>query len=312
MATQPILRIGTRASQLALVQTDHVCAALRRAHPDLAAPGAIAVEKIQTTGDRVTDRALAEIGGKGLFAKEIEAALIDGRIDLAVHSMKDVETRLPEGLEITCMPAREAPWDMLVADGARSIAELPRGAVVGTASLRRRAQLLARRPDLEIVLLRGNVPTRLDKLRRGDVTATILAQAGLHRLGIHDAPATVIPAAEMLPAVGQGAVGIEHRAGDDRVRDLLRPLNHGDTFLRVTAERAMLATLDGSCRTPIAGLAERDGATLRLTGLIARPDGSAVYRAVAAGPADAPEALGRAVGEDLLAQAGPGFLAAIG
>jgi len=311
MTTQPLLRIGTRASQLALVQTEHVRAALAAAHPEFAAPGAIAVEKISTTGDRVTDRALAEIGGKGLFAKEIEAALIDGRIDLAVHSMKDVETQLPDGLEITCMPARETPWDVLVAEGVKTVADLPAGAVVGTASLRRRAQLLARRPDLEIVLLRGNVPTRLEKLRRGEVAATILAAAGLHRLGIGDAPATVMSVDEMLPAVGQGAVGIEQRADDDRVRDLLHPLNDDDTFLRVGAERAMLAVLDGSCRTPIAGLAERDGATLHLTGLIARPDGSAVYRAAASGPDDAPAALGRAVADDLLTQAGPGFLADI-
>ncbi len=309
MTATPLLRIGTRGSRLALVQTEQVRAALVAAHPVLAEPGAIAVETIVTTGDRVTDRALAEIGGKGLFAKEIQAALLAGDIDLAVHSMKDVETWLPDGLAITCLLARVDPRDALVADGVRSIDRLPRGAVVGTASLRRQAQLLARRPDLEIALFRGNVPTRLDKLRRGDVDATILALAGLARLHIADAPSTAIAVDEMVPAVGQGAVGIEHRADDDRVREFVAPLNDDQTSRRVAAERAMLGRLDGSCRTPIAGLADIDGATMRLTGLVARPDGSAVHRATRSGAADAPADLGAAVADELLAAAGRDFLA---
>ncbi|MCP4326889.1 MAG: hydroxymethylbilane synthase [Alphaproteobacteria bacterium] len=308
MTATPAIRIGTRGSQLALVQTEQVRAALAAAHPELAAEGAIEIEIIRTTGDRVTDRPLAEIGGKGLFAKEIEAALLDRRIDLAVHSMKDVETWLPDGLAITVMLPREDPRDALISKQARTIDDLPRGAVVGTASLRRRAQLLARRPDLDIVLIRGNVPTRLEKLERGDVDATILALAGLQRLGLADAPAAVLAPEEMLPAVGQGAIGIEHRVGDARIDDLVAVIGDAEALLRVTAERAMLAVLDGSCRTPIAGLAECDGDTLRLGGLIARPDGSAVYRAAASGPAGDPEGLGRDVADRLLAQSGADFL----
>jgi hydroxymethylbilane synthase len=309
MTVTPPLRVGTRGSRLALIQTDAVRAALAAAHPDLAAPGAIEVETIRTTGDRVTDRPLAEIGGKGLFAKEIEAALLERRIDIAVHSMKDVETRLPDGLEITCMLPREDPRDALLASSARSIDELAQGAVVGTASVRRRAQLLARRPDLEITLLRGNVPTRIDKLERGEVDAAILAVAGLRRLGLADRPMAVLAPDEMLPSVGQGAIGIEHRADDARIRDLLRPINHDDTFWCVSAERAMLAGLDGSCRTPIAGLAERHGTTMYLKGLIARPDGGMVHKLNWSGPAEAPEALGQAVAEALLERAGSDFLA---
>jgi len=309
MGTTPLLRLGTRGSRLALVQAETVRAALAAAHGALAAPDAIAIEVIRTTGDAVTDRPLAEIGGKGLFAKEIESALLDGRIDIAVHSMKDVETELPGGLEISCMLPRVDPRDALIARGVETIESLPMGAVIGTASLRRQAQLLARRPDLEIVLLRGNVPTRLEKVERGEVGATILAVAGLRRLGLDDQPMAVIAPSEMLPAVGQGAIGIEHRADDTRTRDLLQPINDDNTFLCVSAERAMLEGLDGSCRTPIAGLAEREDSMMHLTGLIARPDGSEIHSLTWSGPADAPDALGRAVAEALLRKAGPGFLA---
>jgi len=312
MSDQPILRIGTRGSKLALIQTEQVRRGLAANHPDLGAPGAIEVRVIKTSGDQITDRPLAEVGGKGLFAKELETALQAGEIDLAVHSMKDVETWLPEGLEVSCLLPREDPREALIAGRARRLDDLPNGATFGTASLRRQAQLLERRPDLNVVLLRGNVQTRLEKVARGEVAGTFLAVAGLRRLGLGDIDMSVIETADLLPAVAQGAVGVEHRADDDRVRAYLAPLNDAATYARVAAERAMLAGLDGSCRTPIAGLAHLDGDLMSLSGLIARPDGSAVYRAARSGPADDPEALGRAVADDLLSQAGRNFLKMLG
>jgi hydroxymethylbilane synthase len=303
------LRIGTRGSPLALIQARMIRDALAAAHPRLAAAGAIDIVPIRTTGDAVQDRRLMEIGGKGLFTKEIEDALLDGRIDCAVHSMKDVQTWLPDGLAIGAMLVRDDPRDALFARRGARIADLPRGARVGTSSLRRQAQLLALRPDLRIVGLRGNVETRLRKLAAGDVDATLLAVAGLRRLGLLDRATAILDPREMLPAVGQGALGVEIRADDARMRALLSPLDHAPTTLCVTAERACLAELDGSCHTPIAALAElsRDGAAIRLRALIALPDGGAVHSDERQAPAGDPASLGRLVGAALKAQAAPEF-----
>ncbi|HEV8678188.1 MAG TPA: hydroxymethylbilane synthase [Stellaceae bacterium] len=304
---QPI-RIGTRGSPLALVQARMVRDGLAAAHADLGGPDDIQVVPIKTTGDAVQDRKLMEIGGKGLFTKEIEEALLDGRIDCAVHSMKDMPTWLPAGLVIGAMLAREDARDALFAKTGKCIAELPRGTTVGTASLRRQAQLLALRPDLRVVPLRGNVETRLRKLAAGEADATLLAVAGLKRLGLLDKAAAIIDSGEILPAVGQGAIGVEMRADDARLRALLAPLDHRATTLCVTAERACLAELDGSCHTPIAAYAELAAAGgLRLRSLIALPDGTAVHRDERDGPAADPVALGRAAGQHLKAAAAPAF-----
>ena len=309
MTTSPELRIGSRASPLARFQAEAVRAALAAAHPGLAAPGAIELRTIRTTGDKERDRALAEIGGKGLFTKEIEEALLAGAIDLAVHSMKDMPTWPPEGLVIAGQLAREDPRDALIANGVGAIEGLAAGAIVGTASPRRTAQLLMRRPDLRVVLFRGNVHTRLRKLAAGEVDATLLAVAGLKRLGMMEkAGASVLDPSVMLPAVGQGAICIECRARDDRVRALVAPINHAPTEIAVVCERAMLAALDGSCRTPIAGYAVLDGdGGLHLRGLVVRPDGGAAHRASRRGPASDAAALGADVGRELKAAAGPGF-----
>lgn len=301
------VRIGTRGSPLALAQAGMVKSALAAAHPALA-PAEIVV--IKTTGDQIQDRALSEIGGKGLFTKEIEEALIEGRIDLAVHSMKDVPTQLPEGLEIACLLEREDPRDVLISRSGKSIATLPQGAVIGSASLRRQAQLLALRPDLKVVTLRGNVGTRLAKLDKGDADATLLALAGLKRLGKADVATAILDMTEMLPAVAQGAIGLEIRAADRRMRDLLQPLHHIATEVAVAAERACLAELEGSCRTPIAAYARLtpDG-QLHLRALIALPDGSRIHRDERSGPASDAERLGRDSGRHLKSLAGPDFLA---
>ena len=290
---------------MALAQANQVRRLLGEAHADLAAPDAVAIKVIKTTGDRVQDRTLAEIGGKGLFTKEIEEALIDRGIDIAVHSMKDVPTWLPTGLEIGCLLSREDPRDALIAKTGSSIADLPAGTIVGTASLRRQAQVLALRPDLTVVPLRGNVETRLHRLAEGKVDATLLAMAGLNRLGRRDAVTAALEPEEMLPAVAQGAIGIEIRADDDAVRDRLAPLNCDLTAQRVAAERALLAVLDGNCRTPIGGLAETDGESLRFRGLVAHPDGEWVHRVARDGALADAATLGRDAGEELLALAGP-------
>jgi hydroxymethylbilane synthase len=306
------IRIGTRGSPLALVQAELTRTWLAQAWPELAAPDAIAIVPIRTSGDRIQDRPLAEAGGKGLFTKEIEEALLAGAIDIAVHSLKDVETRLPDGLTIDCVPMREDPRDVLITHGlgpVRRIADLPQGAVVGTSALRRRAQLLALRPDLRVVNYRGNVDTRIAKLGRGEAQATLLAKAGLNRLGRDDPDWTVLEPDEMLPAVAQGALGLQRRSDDERVARLLAALNHAPSFLAVTAERAALAALDGSCRTPIAAHARPapDGRLL-LDALIASMDGARVLRATRIGPAGNAEAIGRDAGAELKTRAGPGFL----
>lgn len=310
-AGPPRLRIGTRGSPLALAQAEETCARLRLTNPAFASPEAIELVVIKTTGDVILDRPLAEVGGKGLFTKEIDEALIARRIDLAVHSAKDLPTWLPEPIMLAAMLPREDPRDALIAGGIAAIAELPQGCVVGTSSLRRQAQLLHRRPDLRVVSLRGNVATRLRKVATGEVGATLLAMAGLKRLGaVGEAAASAIPGDVMLPAVGQAAIAITCLAGDEAVRMILATLDDRPTHLCVGAERAMLTTLDGSCRTPIGGFATiEDDLVMRLSGLIARPDGSKLIAAEISGAADDGERLGRALGEDLLGRAGANFLA---
>lgn len=309
--TQP-LRIGTRGSPLALWQAEEVKRRLHLAHPDLD-DSAVEIVVITTTGDRIRDRALAAAGGKGLFTKEIEESLADGSVDLAVHSMKDMPTVLPDGMEISCLLPREDPRDAFISLVANSIDDLPAGAVVGTASLRRQSQLLFRRPDLKVVIFRGNVQTRLAKLEAGEAAATFLANAGLTRLGMTDRITALIEPEEMLPAVAQGAIGIEIRSNDEATRARLAPLHDAGTEAAVTAERAMLAALDGSCRTPIAGLAidnpNGDGMWFRAE--IVMPDGSRRHTTERTGAwADAAR-LGQDAGEELKALAGPEFLAAI-
>ncbi|MBL6959144.1 MAG: hydroxymethylbilane synthase [Rhodospirillales bacterium] len=308
MTTTPPLRIGTRGSPLALAQAEETRRRLLAAHDALSGPDAIEVVIIKTTGDMVLDRPLAEIGGKGLFTKEIDEAMLDGRIDLAVHSMKDVPTWLPDNIILPCMLPREDPRDAFISNKAERISELAPGSLIGTASLRRQAQILSRRPDLRVTVFRGNVQTRLRKLEAGEVDATLLAMAGLNRLGKSDVVSSAIETDELLPAVGQGAIGITCRGDDDRARALLAPLNHEETRVRVTAERALLEVLDGSCRTPIAALAEFGGdGQLTLRGLIARPDGSDLMETDRRGAAADADALGRDAGEELKKRAGPDF-----
>ncbi|MFI4998743.1 MAG: hydroxymethylbilane synthase [Reyranellales bacterium] len=306
--TAPLLRLGTRGSKLALTQAGLVRAALAASVPALAASDAIEIVAIRTTGDAIQDRPLSEAGGKGLFVKEIEEALLARRIDAAVHSMKDMPTAQPPGLVISAFLPREDARDVLIAGDVRRIADLRRGAIVGTSALRRRAQLLHRRPDLVIVNLRGNVETRLAKRAAGTVEATLLALAGLKRLGMAHV-GTPVPEDEMLPAVGQGAVCIECRADDTKTRGWLAAVDHAPTATCVAAEHAMLAVLDGSCRTPIAGHAVLaiDG-SLRLRGLIVKPDGSQAIATERRGAAGDAEALGRDAGHELKRRGGPGFL----
>jgi hydroxymethylbilane synthase len=292
---------------MALYQANLVRDRLIAAHPELGAPGMVALEVIRTTGDRVQNRLLAEIGGKGLFTKEIEQALIDRRIELAVHSLKDMETFLPPGLAIACVLPRDDPRDALATRDGAGLTALPAGAKIGTASLRRTAQLLRRRPDLVAAPIRGNVDTRLDKMARGEVDGVLLALCGLERLGKAAAVSEILPVETMLPAVGQGALAIEVRAGDDALAALLAPLNDAASAACVTAERAMLAALDGSCRTPIGGLAEIAGGTLRLRALLLAPDGSAQRRAEGSAAIADGAALGRELGERLRREAGPEF-----
>lgn len=301
------LRIGTRGSPLALAQAHETRDRLMAAHrlPE----AAFAIVPIKTTGDRVQDRPLSEVGGKGLFTREIEQALATGAIDIAVHSMKDMPTAQPDGLAITCLLPREDVRDAFVSLGVATLAELPAGAVVGTSSLRRGAQLRHRRPDLAVVEFRGNVQTRLRKLEAGVAAATFLAMAGLRRLRLDGLAHAPIPPEEMLPAVAQGAIGIEARRDDEAVAALLAAIHDGPTGLRIAAERAFLAGLDGSCQTPIAGLAELDGDRLRLRGEIIRPDGSESLSHAVEGPAGDGPAMGAEVAAVLRGRAGPGFFA---
>jgi len=303
-----ILRLGTRGSPLALAQAGMVRAALAAAHGY--DPERIEIVVIRTTGDRIQDRPLADAGGKGLFTKEIEEALASGAIDLAVHSSKDMPTVLPDGLVLTAFLPREDVRDALISRKANAISALASGATVGTASLRRQALVKRLRPDLKVVPLRGNVETRLRRIDEGVCDATLLALAGLKRLGLTSAAAGVLELDEFPPAVGQGAVGIEVRADDHRTRGLLEPVNHVATATALAAERAFLAMLDGSCRTPIAGHATVDADALRFRGMILKPDGSEWFETSRAGsPADA-ERLGADAGRELKARAGPDFFVA--
>ncbi len=305
MSATPI-RIGTRGSPLALRQAQEVRDRLMAAHG--LAESAFEIRVIKTSGDRIQDRPLSEVGGKGLFTKEIEEALIAGGIDLAVHSMKDVQTVLDSRLAIPCLLEREDVRDAFISLQARTLLELARGAVVGTASLRRQAQVRRLRPDLRVVTFRGNVETRLRKLAEGQADATLLAYAGLKRLGMAERATSVLEPEEMLPAVGQGAIGVEIRAEDRKMAELLQPLGHGPTAIAVAAERAFLARLDGSCKTPIAGLATLDAGRLHFRGMILAPDGSACHETMRDGAPTEAAAVGVDAAEELLGRAGPAFL----
>lgn len=299
------LKIGTRGSPLALAQARETRRRLMAAF-DLP-EGAFKVVVISTTGDRVQDRPLSELGGKGLFTREIEDDLLSGAIDIAVHSMKDMPVLQPDGLVLDCYLPREDVRDGFVSLSPGGFDDLAKGAVVGTSSLRRKAQLLHRRPDLQVVEFRGNVQTRMRKLNEGVAEATFLAMAGLNRLGTDDGVAMAIEPDVMLPAVAQGAIGIERRLDDGRGADMLAAIHHVETGQRLAAERAFLAALDGSCETPIAALAELDGKTLRLRGEILRTDGSEALADEQSGPIEDGADIGREMAARLLARAGDGF-----
>ena len=301
----PSLRIGTRGSPLALVQARAVRARLAAAAG--VAEDAIELVVIKTTGDMILDRSLADEGGKGLFTKEIEEALLDRRIDVAVHSTKDMPTVLPKGLVLAACLEREDPRDVFISRKVRSLAELPRGGSLGTASLRRQAIALRARRDLRVTPLRGNVETRLRKLDAGEVDAILLALAGLKRLGLADRATVVMSTEEFLPAVGQGAIAIESRKDDSRVSDILARIDHADTSTAVACERAFLAVLDGSCKTPIAGHATVTGDTAQFRGLIARPDGSAAHDISRTGRRKDAATIGADAGRELKHRAGAGF-----
>lgn len=292
------VRIATRKSQLALWQAEYVRHQLLQFHPELQ----VELLTMTTQGDRILDSPLAKIGGKGLFVKELEQSILRGDADLAVHSMKDVPVELPPGLFISAILTREDPRDAFVSNRYATLADLPPGAIVGTSSLRRRCQLAALRPDLEIIDLRGNVNTRLGKLDAGDYAAIILASAGLKRLQMGARIRHPIEPDQMLPAIGQGAIGIECRQDDARLNALLAPLNDADTHIRVLAERAMNARLQGGCQVPIGGHAVMEHGRIVLHGLVGRPDGSLLIRGTMSGrPTDA-AALGLALADDLLSR----------
>ena len=313
------LVIGTRGSQLAVWQAEHVAARLGETFPGVS----VRLERIRTTGDRILDVPLAQVGGKALFVKEIEEALLAGRVDLAVHSMKDVPTDLPAGLAIAAIPPREDPADVLISRTGRRLADLPRGARVGTSSLRRQAQLLHHRPDLIIVGLRGNLDTRIRKLESEGLDAIVLAAAGVKRLGLERLVTEILPPEIVLPAIGQGALGIEIRvprgrggagvpgrndARDTRVAELVKALDHADTHTAVRAERAMLRRLGGGCQVPIAALARLEGEAIHLRGLIASTDGATLVSGERQGVREQPEAVGHALAEDLLDRGGQAIL----
>jgi hydroxymethylbilane synthase len=301
----PVLRIGSRGSPLALVQAREVQRRLATAAGIDAA--AIEIKVIRTTGDVVQDRPLAEAGGKGLFTKEIEEALLAGSIDLAVHSSKDIPTILPQGLVLAGFPPREDVRDAFISRKAESLRALPPGAVVGTASPRRQALVKRLRPDLAVGMLRGNVETRLRKLDAAEVDATLLAVAGLNRLGLLSSATAILDPDEFIPAVGQGAIGIETRADDGRTRALIEAIDDADTGAALAAERAFLAMLDGSCRTPIGGYAKIEQGTLRFRGIIIKPDGSEAFETSRQGPREDAAGLGADAGRELRARASADF-----
>jgi hydroxymethylbilane synthase len=304
MSTEPI-RIATRKSPLALWQAEHVRDRLLALHPGLQ----VELLKMSTQGDRILDSPLAKIGGKGLFVKELEQGMLDGRADLAVHSMKDVPAELPDGLCLGAILDREDPRDAFVSRQYPGVDDLPEGARVGTSSLRRQCQLRARRPDLQILDLRGNVGTRLGKLDAGDYDAIVLACAGLKRLGLSERITHALTPEEMLPAIAQGVIGIECRVDDARVRGLIEPLNHAETWQRTTAERAMNATLAGGCQAPVAGYSLLNAGVIELRGLVGQPDGSQVIRGDIRGAVEQAEALGKQLADDLLARGARTILA---
>jgi len=299
------IRIATRRSQLALWQAEHVRALLQHHHPDLE----VELVGMTTQGDRVLDSPLAKIGGKGLFVKELEQGMLEDTADIAVHSMKDVPVDLPAGLHIAVVLEREDPRDAFVSNQHADLEALPQGARVGTSSLRRRSQLAERRPDLDIIDLRGNVNTRLDKLDAGDYDAIVLAAAGLRRLGMEARIRQALGPELMLPAIAQGAIGIECRSDDARIHALIAPLDHPRTHTRVRAERALNARLEGGCQVPIAGHAELDHGVIVLRGLVGRPDGSEMVHGVISGRPDDAEELGVVLAEDLLSRGADRILA---
>lgn len=296
--TNNVLRIATRKSPLAIWQAEYVKSRLEQAHPGLT----VELIGMKTKGDVILDTPLAKVGGKGLFVKELEVAMLEKRADIAVHSMKDVPVEFPEGLGLTVICEREDPRDAFVSNHYDSIADLPEGAVLGTCSLRRQAQVRERRPDLKIVDLRGNVNSRLQKLDDGQFDAIILAAAGLKRLGFDDRIRCEMEPEESLPAVGQGAVGIECRLDDSRTIELLQTLSDPDTTTRVLAERAMNNRLEGGCQVPIAGYSVLEGDQIWLRGLVGEPDGSQIIRQEVRGPREQAEALGTQLAEALLQQ----------
>ncbi len=300
-----LLRIATRKSPLALWQAEHVKTELMRAHPGLE----VELVTMSTQGDKILDTPLAKIGGKGLFVKELEQGMLEGRADIAAHSIKDVPMEFPEGLFLATIMQREEPCDAFVSNRYDALQDLPEGAVVGTSSLRRKCQLLNKRPDLQIKDLRGNVNTRLAKLDDGDYDAIVLACAGLVRLEMEHRIKQRISADWILPAVGQGAIGLEAREGDDDTLQLIAPLNHADTRDRILAERALNERLQGGCQVPIASHAMLEGDQLYLRGLVGETDGSKIIFSEARGPRTEAEALGRQVADDLLAKGAREILA---
>lgn len=302
------LKIATRKSPLAMWQAEHVAAALSRLNPELQ----VEILGMTTRGDKLLDAPLAKVGGKGLFVKELEQGMLDGEADLAVHSMKDVPVGFPEGLHLAAILERENPHDAFVSNKFDGIAALPQGACVGTSSLRRQCQLAARRPDLRIEPLRGNVNTRLAKLDEGQYDAIILAAAGLIRLGFAERIRAALSPEDSLPAIGQGAIGIECRLDDERVHALIAPLHHPSTAEQVLAERAMNTRLEGGCQVPIAGHAvHQDDGQLYLRGLVGTPDGQRVLRAERRAAPSQAETIGREVAEDLLEQGAGAILSAL-
>ncbi len=302
------LRIATRKSPLAVWQAEYVAEALKARHPGLS----VELVRMVTRGDKILDSPLAKVGGKGLFVKELESALYAGEADIAVHSLKDVPMELPDGLQLAVVMARHSPFDAFVSNHYSSLAELPTGALVGTSSLRRSLQISERYPGLVIKDLRGNINTRLSKLDEGAYDAIILAESGLQRMGFDDRITEPLGADVCLPAVGQGALGIECRVDDPEVESLIAPLDHPETRIRVTAERAMNHRLNGGCQVPIGAFAELDGERLILRGMVGKPDGSLVFRQQMKGSPAAPEALGQRLAEDLLDQGADQVLTELG
>lgn len=298
-------RIGTRGSPLALAQARETREWLMAAH-DLP-EDAFEIVVLSTQGDRITDRPLSQIGGKGLFTAELEERLLAGELDFAVHSAKDMSTMLPTGLEIAAYLPREDIRDAFVGRSAARLMDLPQGAMVGTASLRRQALVRMLRPDLNVKIFRGLVDTRLRKLADGDADATLLAYAGLKRLGKPEVATDILDPADFPPAPAQGAICIEARFGDQRIEELLAPINHGPTYAAVSCERAFLEVLDGSCRTPIAGYATVEGENIRFSGMILTPDGATHHKISASGPLSRSRDIGRQAGHDIKAEAGPDF-----